>query len=167
MPDGRVLLGVVGRPHGVRGLVHVHAYTAASDGLFAYGPLCDEMGAWFSLRPRGDGVCEIAEIVDGKRRPVTDRTNAERLVNRRLYVPRERLPAPDEDEFYLADLVGLQAVAADGRVFGAVTAVHDFGGGPVVEVGELLVPFTRAAVPDIDLVAGRVTVAPPAEVAAP
>ena len=167
MDQARVLLGVIGRPHGVRGLMHVHAYTAEPGGLFAYGPLCDEAGRWFSLRPRGEGVCEVAEVVAGKRVPVADRKAAERLVNVRLYVPRERLPAPDDDEFYLADLVGLEAVDPTGRVLGAVAAVHDYGAGPSLEIGGLLVPFTRAAVPTIDLAAGRMTVAPPAEVVAP
>jgi 16S rRNA processing protein RimM len=162
----RILLGVIGRPHGVRGLLRVHAYTAEPDGLFAYGPLCDERGRWFSLRPRGDGVCEVAEIVDGKRRPVTDRATAETLVNVRLHVPRDRLPKADEEEFYLADLVGLEAVDTAGQVLGAVAAVHDYGGGPSLEIGTLLVPFTRAAVPQIDLAAGRMTVVAPAEVIA-
>jgi 16S rRNA processing protein RimM len=167
MPEARVLLGVIGRPHGVRGLLRVHAHTAEPDGLFAYGPLCDAAGRWFSLRPRGEGVCEVAEIVAGKRVPVTDRATAERLVNLRLYLPRERLPPPGEDEFYLADLVGLEAVDPAGRVLGPVAAVHDYGAGASLEIGALLVPFTRDAVPSIDLAAGRMIVVPPAEVAAP
>ena len=162
--DGRILLGVIGRPHGVRGLLRVHAYTAEPDGMFAYGPLCDDAGRWFSFRPRGEGVCEVAEIVAGTRVPVADRTTAERLVNLRLYLPRDRLPPPAEDEFYLADLVGMEAVDPDGRVLGAVAAVHDYGAGASLEIGALLVPFTRAAVPSVDMAAGRMTVVPPSEV---
>jgi 16S rRNA processing protein RimM len=109
----------------------------------------------------------VAEIVAGKRVPVTDRATAERLVNLRLYLPRERLPPPGEDEFYLADLVGLEAVDPAGRVLGPVAAVHDYGAGASLEIGALLVPFTRDAVPSIDLAAGRMIVVPPAEVAAP
>ncbi len=166
MTDARVLLGVIGRPHGVRGLLRVHAYTAEPEGLFAYGPLCDDGGRWFSLRPQGAGICEVAEIVGGKRAPIADRTAAERLVNLRLYLPRERLPAPAEDEFYLADLVGMEAVGPDGQVLGQVAAVHDYGAGASLEIGALLVPFTRAAVPSIDMAAGRMTVMPPSEVVA-
>ncbi len=163
MPQSRILMGVLGRPHGVRGLMRVQSYAAEPEGLTAYGPLCDECGRWFSLRWRGEGVVEVAETVAGRRVPVLDRNAAERLVNTRLFLPRERLPAPEPDEFYLADLVGLAAYAPDGSALGAVAAVHDYGAGASLEIGARLVPFTRAAVPEIDLAAGRVTVAPPAE----
>ncbi len=168
MEPRRILLGVIGRPHGVRGLVRVHAYTEAPEGLTAYGPVCDEAGRWFSLRWRGEGVAEVARIEAGKRLPVADRDAAAALVNTRLYIPRDRLPKAPEDEFYLADLVGLAAFGPDGVALGEVGAVHDYGGGASLEIGPLLVPFTRAAVPEIDLASGRVTVVPPAEtVAAP
>jgi len=157
-------MGVLGRPHGVRGLMHVLSYAAEPENLTAYGPLCDAAGRWYSLRWRGDGIVEVAPIVDGSRAPLPDRSAAERLVNTRLYLPRERLPAPEQDEFYLADLVGLDACAPDGATLGKVQAVHDFGGGASLEIGALLVPFTRAAVPSVDLAAGRVTVVPPIQV---
>ncbi len=156
-------MGVLGRPHGVRGLMHVQSYAAEPEGLTAYGPLCDERSRWFSLRWRGEGIVEVAETVAGKRVPVADRSAAETLVNTRLFLPRERLPAPEPDEFYLSDLVGLKAYGPDGSVLGPVAAVHDYGGGASLEIGAWLVPFTRAAVPEIDLAAGRVTVVPPAE----
>ncbi len=164
MADRRILMGVLGRPHGVQGLMRVQSYAAEPEGLTAYGPLCDERGRWFSLRWRGEGIVEVAETVAGKRVPVADRNAAEALVNTRLYLPRERLPAPEADEFYLADLVGLEAFAPDGTALGPVAAVHDYGGGASLEIGARLVPFSHAAVPDIDLAAGRVTVVPPAEV---
>ena len=159
-------MGVLGRPHGVRGAMHVVSYADPPENLTAYGPLCDERGHWFSLRLRDGGAAEVARLIDGKRVPVADRAEAERLVNTRLYLPRERLPKPAEDEFYLADLVGLDACAADGRALGRIQAVHDYGAGASLEIGTLLVPFTRAAVPEIDLAAGRVTVVPPDEVVA-
>ena len=65
---------------------------------------------------------------------VADRTAAEALRGLRLYVERERLPAPDEREFYQADLIGLAAVGRDGRDWAKVVAVHDFGAGSVIEV---------------------------------
>ena len=168
MEPRRILLGVIGRPHGVRGLLRVHAYTEDPQGLTAYGPVCDEAGRWFSLRWRGEGVAEVARVEAGRRVAVADRDAAAALVNTRLYIPRDRLPQADKDEFYLADLVGLAAFGADGTALGEVGAVHDYGGGASLEIGPLLVPFTRAAVPDIDLAAGRVTVALPTEtVAAP
>lgn len=163
MAGRRILLGVIGRPHGVRGLLHVHSYAADPESLAAYGPLSDEQGRRFMLRWRGDGVAELAEIVDGKPVRVTDRTAAERLVNTRLSVDRDRLPAPAAEEYYLADLVGLTAVTADGQELGQVAAVHDYGAGASLEIGALLLPFTCACVPHVDLAAGRLTVVLPVE----
>jgi len=163
--DGRVLLGVVGRPHGVRGLVHVHSYTADPADLASYGVLSDDAGQRWSLAWRSEGV---AELRDADGRAVSDRNAAERLVNTRLYVERDRLPAPDEDEFYLADLVGLVAMAPGGDPLGRVAMVHDYGAGISLEIASdgpaLIVPFTRACVPEIDVAEGRVVVVTPEEV---
>ena len=114
---------MIGRPHGVRGLVHVISYTADPATLAAYGPLIDETrAARSSLRWRGEGVAELPNWwTAGKCRWPTA-TAAEQLVNTAAVCrPRDRLPAPDEDEFYLADLVGLPAVDAAGRELGTVS----------------------------------------------
>jgi 16S rRNA processing protein RimM len=101
---------------------------------------------------------------------VADREAAERLTNLRLYVARERLPKPADDEFYYADLIGLSAVTADGTPFGTVKALHNFGAGDLLEIepasggNTLLLPFTAAIVPVIDIAGGRVVVVPPDEV---
>ncbi len=171
MAGRRILMGVVGRPHGVRGLVRVASYAADPASLAAYGPLVDERGRRFALEWRGDGVAALAELVEGRRVPVADRDAAERLTNTRLHIDRDRLPPPDEDEFYLADLVGLAAVDAAGAPLGRVAAVHDYGAGVSLELAReagapLLVPFTRACVPEIDPGAGRLVVVPPDETAA-
>ena len=160
-------MGVIGRPHGVRGLVHVQSYTAAPDALAAYAPLHDDKGRRWSVAWRGDGV---AELRDGEGRALPDRSAAEALTNLRLYVDRTQLPPPDEDEFYLADLVGMEARDAEGTPLGRVALVHDYGAGASLELARdggqppLIVPFTRASVPDVDVAARRVTVVPPAEV---
>ena len=172
MADRRILLGVVGRPHGVRGLVRVVSYTADPASLTAYGALSDDRGRRFTLRWRGEGIAEIAEIVDGKAVPSADRNAAEKLVNTRLYIDRSCLPPPEEEEFYLADLVGLSAFDVAGAALGEVAAVHDYGAGASLEIARaegaaLLVPFTRASVPEVDAAAGRVIVVPPAERAVP
>ena len=155
-------MGVIGRPHGVRGLVHVHSYAAGD--LAAYSPLQDESGRAWTLAWRGDG---IAELRDAAGQPVPDRTAAERLVNAKLYVDRERLPEPDEDDFYLSDLVGLRAIGGDGTELGRVAQVHDYGAGASVEIAgagaPVIVPFTKACVPKIDLAAGTLMVLPPDE----
>ena len=167
MPPEDILLGVIGRPHGVRGLLHVHAYTDDPAALTRYGALHDGRGNSFRVRWRGEGVAEVARMVEGKRVPVATRDEAGKLVNTRLHVARARLPKPAEDEFYLADLIGLAAVGPDGVELGRIDAVHDYGAGVSLEVGALLLPFTRAVVPEIDLAAGRVTVVPPAELVVP
>jgi 16S rRNA processing protein RimM len=162
-PGSRILMGVIGRPHGVRGLVRVTSY---ADDLTAYGPLSDAEGRRFVLRWSSEGVAEIAELVAGAEVKVTDRTAAEKLINTRLYVDRVRLPEPEDDEFYLADLIGLAAVDRNGAQLGTISAVHDYGAGASLEIEReddqpLLVPFTRACVPQVDVAGGRVVIEPP------
>jgi 16S rRNA processing protein RimM len=109
----------------------------------------------------------VAEIVEGKPVWVATREDAAKLTNTRLLVERDRLPAPAEDEYYLTDLVGLAAFAPDGQELGTIAAVHDYGAGASLEIGPLIVPFTRDAVPEVDLQARRVIVRPPAETLVP
>ena len=166
MSGASVLLGVIGRPHGVRGLVHVTSYTDPPEAIATYGPLSDDRGGLFMLRWCGEGLAEVAEIIGGAPARIADRTAAERLTDRRLYVARERLPQPEADEFYLADLVGLAALDVAGARLGKVVAVHDYGAGASLEIAgdgasPLLVPFTRVAVPTVDIGGGSVTVDPP------
>ncbi len=167
MPSERILLGVIGRPHGVRGLVRVHSYTAEPADLSAYAPLTDEGGRGWTVEWKGAGIAQL-RAADGK--AVSDRDAAAALTNTRLYIDRDRLPAPEPDEFYLADLIGLRAVGPGGATLGRVSTVHDYGAGPSLEIaGEgapVLVPFTRACVPEIDLAARQVTVVLPPEVEA-
>ncbi len=172
MPDSNILLGVIGRPHGVRGLVHVTSYTADPDDLIAYGVLSDAKGREFALSWRAEGVAEVSEIVAGRAVKVADREAAARLTNTRLYIARDKLPPAGEDEFYLADLIGIAAVDTAGAPLGRVAVVHDYGAGTSLEIAReggdsLLVPFTRAAVPEVDLAAGRLVVNPPDEIVVP
>ena len=167
MADRRILLGVIGRAHGVRGLVRVTSHTADPADLTAYGPLTDATGRRFVLTWRGDGIAEIAELVGGASIKVTDRTAAEKLTNTRLFIDRDKLPVTeDEDEFYLADLIGLIAVDTKGHTLGRIAVIHDYGGGASLEITReqgppLIVPFTHACVPVVDLGAGSATIAPP------
>lgn len=162
MPPGRVLLGAIGRPHGVAGLVHITSYTAPPAALAGYGLLEDEGGNRYRLEWVGEGIARLFAIEGAAERPIADRGAAGRLANRRLYVPRAALPDAGRDEFYLADLIGLAAFDTSGAALGTVAQVHDYGAGASLEIGPLLVPFTRAAVPEIDLAARRITIAPPA-----
>ena len=168
MTDGNILMGVVGRPHGVRGLLHVHSFTADPTDLARYNPLLDERGRAWVLVWKGN---DVAELRDAEGKPVPDRNAAEKLVNVRLYAPRERLPDTGPDDYYIADLVGLLAIDAEGREVGRITTVHDYGAGASLEIARagteaetLLVPFTRASVPVVDIPGGQVTVIPPEEI---
>jgi 16S rRNA processing protein RimM len=95
---------------------------------------------------------------------VKDRTAAERLKGTKLYLDRAQLPAPEPDEFYHADLIGLRVELRSGERLGVVTAVQDYGAGPILEVGNgrgsVLIPFTRAVVPEVDLEGGRLVAEP-------
>jgi 16S rRNA processing protein RimM len=169
LPSQLIQLGVIGRAHGVRGLVRVTSHTAEPAALTEYGPLSDAKGRDFTLRWVSEGVAEVSEIVGGRPVKVSDRAAAERLTNTRLFIERDRLPPPETDEFYIADLVGLTAVARDGSPLGVIAAVHDYGGGVSIEIERenapaVIVPFTADCVPDVDIVAGRATVLPPDEV---
>lgn len=163
-PDARVCVGVVGAPHGVRGEVRVASHTANPLDLGAYGPLETEDGRRLRLRRVRPGKNVVIASFEG----ITDRDAAAALKNRRLYVARDRLPEPDEDEFYHADLIGLRAETADGAILGTVLAVQDFGGGDLLELKlagssrTAYLPFTRAVVPVVDVIGGRLVVDPPA-----
>ncbi len=163
MPQHPILLGVIGRPHGVRGLVRVTSHTANPADLTAYGPLSDDKGRRFVLRWRGEGVAEVEAQVDGAAVKIADRNAAEKLTNTRLYIDRAQLPEPDPEEFYFADLLGLTAEDEAGAVLGKVVTVHDYGAGPSLEIqrdgaAPVLLPFTRVCVPEVDLAAGRLLV---------
>lgn len=156
-----ILLGEIGRPHGVRGLVRVRSFAAAPAGLTAYGPLFDERGRRFALTLLAPDLARVEGVAD--------RDAAAALTGTRLYVPRAALPPPDAEEFYLADLIGLAAVTAAGEGLGSVRAVEDHGAGAFLVLSgppERLVPFTQACVPVVDLPARRLVVVPPAEVVA-
>ena len=165
MAAKRVIVGEIGRPHGVRGLVRLHAFTADPRAIGTYGPLTDADGVQrFAIAVLPDGLARI----DG----VADRDAAARLTGTKLFVDRDALPPPaDAEEFLLVDLEGLAAFDASGQALGIVRAVQDHGAGPFLIIegrdGEMLVPFTRAAVPVVDVAAGRVVVSPPAEILVP
>ena len=171
-PARRVQLGVIGRPHGVRGLVKVTSHTADPADLTAYGALCDADGRRYTLRWKAAGVAEVSRIVDGVALRLTDRNAAEKLTNTKLFIDRSALPPADEEEWYLADLIGLTAQDPTGAAIGAVSIVHDYGAGASLEIerdagAPLLIPFTAACVPVVDPASGRLVVIPPDESVAP
>ncbi|MGH7056748.1 MAG: ribosome maturation factor RimM [Acetobacteraceae bacterium] len=157
----RVLVGRIGRPFGVGGLVHLTSYTEEPCRLAKFSPLTDEAGRHYRIAWVADGIARLFAIEEGEERPVSNRGAAEALTNRGLFLAREALPAAANGEFYLADLIGLEAYDQGGAALGRVVAVHDYGAGASLEIGSLLIPFTRAAVPEIDLARHRIVVSPP------
>ena len=161
--EKRVCVGAVAGAHGVRGAVKIKSFTATPEDVAGYGPLEDESGERrFSLRLVGTGKGVVIGHLSG----IADRNQAEAARGLRLYLPRAALPPTEEDEYYHADLIGLAAVLTDGTPVGAVRAVHDFGAGDTLEIARtegppVMVPFTRAIVPSVDLAAGRLVVDPP------
>lgn len=166
----RVLLGSIVGVHGVRGAVKIRSHTGAPEAIADYGPLSDEAGTRsFRLRVIGLARGNVVAKIDG----VTDRDAAERLRGIDLYVAREALPPPeDDDEFYQADLIGLDAVTEAGEPYGTIVDFRDFGAGDLLEVRPagggptIYLPFTREVVPVVDIEGRRVVVVPPAEVSA-
>ena len=160
----RVMVGEIGRPHGVRGLVRLRAFTEDPAAIAAYSPLTDESGTRrFAITLKGGDIAAIEGV--------TDRDAAQRLTGTKLFVERDRLPPPAEEEFYLTDLIGLIAVTEAGESLGAIRAVEDHGAGAFLVVEgqgrEHLLPFTKAVVPVVDIAGGRVIVVPPGEILVP
>lgn len=162
-----ILVGRVAGAFGVKGEVRITTFTAEPLAVRAYGALLREDGApgltLLSAREVKGGV--IARVAE-----VQTRDQAEALRGLKLHVPREALPEPDEDEFYLADLIGMAVEAADGQPLGQVRSVRDFGAGDLLEIapaqgGEAwYLPFTREAVPEVRLAEAKLIAAPPEEI---
>lgn len=158
----RILLGIVGAPHGTRGEVRIKSFTEDPAGLAAYGQVETDDGRMFTVL----SVRPAKEVVIARLSGIDDRTEAEALKNRALFVPRDRLPAPDDAEtFYQADLMGLVVVDAAGAHLGTVKAVLNYGAGDLLEVAPprgptVLVPFTRQFVPEVDIAGRRIVAAP-------
>lgn len=162
-----ILVGQVGGGFGVRGEVRVTAFTADPLALTAYGPLLRADGSvgltLTSARPDKNGVV-------GRAKEIATKEQADALRGLKLHVPRDRFPEPEEDEFYLADLIGLQARDGDDAAIGVVKAVQNFGADDMLEIAPAAggptwyLPFTRDAAPDIRLAEGWLRVLRPVEV---
>lgn len=156
----------IGAAHGVRGAVKLWTFTEDPLAVKRYGPLTTKDGArQFEVATAREANGHLVATLKG----VATREEAERLNGLELYIAREKLPATDEDEYYHADLIGLAAVSATHEPIGRVTAIHNFGAGDIIEIAPphgstLLLPFTNAVVPTVDLANGRVVIVLPAEI---
>lgn len=160
----RVCVGAISGAFGVRGEVRLKSFCAEPEAVFGYGPLYTEDGARsFTLRPTRALKGALGARLSG----VDSKEAADALKGVTLWAERSYLPNLPDDEFYYADLIGLEAVDTGGAVLGRVAAVHNHGAGDILELRGTgparLLPFTRAVVPTVDLSAGRLVVDPPGE----
>ena len=166
--SARIAVGIFGAPHGVRGEMRLKSYTSDPLAITDYTPLTDQSGQrrFVLKKARTFKYDMLIVTVEG----VTDRDAAARLTNLELYASRDVMPEVEEDEFYHADLIGLRALDDSGKDIGIVLAMHNFGAGDIVEVkpldggASLLLPFTKAIVPHVDIQAGTITIVMPDEI---
>ena len=162
-----VVMGVITTAHGIRGEVKLRSFAEVPEDIASYGPL---------LLDDGPETVEIERLRPtkgafiAKLKGIEDRNAAELLRGKQLKLPRERLPEiEEEDTFYHSDLVGLKAEKSDGAPAGEVVAVHDFGAGDLLEIRPegtretYYLPFTKEAVPEVDIAGGRIVIDPPPE----
>lgn len=165
-PD-RLVVARFGAPHGVRGEVRLKSFTEDPMAVLDYGPLTAADGRRFDLKSARPAAGKSPDMLVVTVAGIGDRNDAERLNNLELGIARASLPEPvEDDDFYHADLIGLAAETADGAALGTIVAIHNHGAGDLLEIAppgapSLLLPFTRAVVPEIDLKGGRIVVDPP------
>ena len=165
--DRLILVGQIGGAFGVKGEVRISAYTADAMALVGYSPLLGADGkpvlTLLSARPDKAGV--VAKVKE-----IATKEQADAMRGQKLFVPRDRLPEPEEDEFYLTDLVGLQARDLDDAVVGTVKSVQNFGASDMLEISPKeggptwYLPFTREAAPDLRISEGWLRIVRPTEV---
>lgn len=161
--DRLLLVGIVGAPRGLKGEVRVKSFTADPRDIGSYGELTDEAEkVRYKIKVTGKHKESVLARIEG----IEDRTAAEKIRGLKLFVHREQMPKLQEDEFYLSQLVGLDAMLRDGKKWGKVILADDFGSGPVLEVELVegkneMVPFSLEVVPEVDLENGLIVVNPP------
>jgi 16S rRNA processing protein RimM len=166
MSPSQICVARIGAAHGVRGAVKLWTFTEDPLAVKAYGPLVTKDGArQFEVTHAREAKGHLVATLKG----IGTREEAERLNGVELYIARDKLPAIDENEYYHADLIGLDAVNAANEPLGRVIAIHNFGAGDIIEIAPahgatMLLPFTNAVVPSVDLAGGRVIIELPDEI---
>ena len=164
--DARICVARIGAAHGVRGEVKLWPFTEDPMAVLHYGPLSTKDGArQFEVARARVAKDHLVAVLKG----VATREDAERVNGIELYISRDKLPATDAGEYYHADLIGLRAVNTQGETIGKVLAIHNFGAGDIIEIAptqgsSLLLPFTNAVVPTVDIAAGHVVIVMPPEI---
>jgi 16S rRNA processing protein RimM len=161
-----ICIARIGAAHGVRGAVKLWTFTEQPLAVMNYGPLATKDGTRkFEIATAREAKGHLVATLKG----IATREDAERLNGVELYIAREKLPATGEDEYYHADMIGLAAVTPANEPLGHVVAIHNFGAGDIIEIGPahgatMLLPFTNAVVPSVDLASGRVVIELPEEI---
>jgi 16S rRNA processing protein RimM len=160
------LVARIGAAHGIRGEVRVKALTQNPSDVAGYSPLASADGRVFQIETARSAAGTSADMLVVRFTGIDTRNAAEALNGTELFVPRERLGKTEADEYFHADLIGLDAVTTAGKPLGTVVRVENYGAGDLLEIAPrrgdtLLVPFTRAIVPEVDLAGGRVVIEPP------
>jgi 16S rRNA processing protein RimM len=166
MGDARIVIARIGAAHGIKGEVRLQSFTQVPADVAGYGPLIAGDGRKFEIAAHRPAAGTSPTMLVVRFKGIADRNAAEALTGIELSVPKEHLPETREGEFYHADLIGLRAVTHAGAPIGVVVAVPNYGAGDLLEIAPpkgatILVPFTDAAVPEIDVEAGHVVVVPP------
>src|SRR3954451_22036082 len=166
MSPSQICVARIGAAHGVRGAVKLWTFTEDPLAVKRYGPLATKDGGrHFEVTSAREAKGHLVATLKG----IATREDAERLNGIELYIERDKLPVTDADEYYHADLIGLAAVSAADQPIGRVVAIHNFGAGDIIEIAPphgatMLLPFTNAVVPSVDLAGGRVVIELPGEV---
>lgn len=161
--EDKVLVGAIAGAYGVRGEVRVKSFCAAPEDIERYSPLSDAAGRRYSLavlRPAKNAlIVRVAEIAT--------KEDADALKGTELFATRDQLPNLPDDEFYYADLIGLTVFDSGGTELGRVKAVQNHGASDILEIvvpgasQTVLLPFTKSAVPTVDIGTGRIIADPP------
>ena len=164
--ENQICLARIGAAHGVRGEVKLWTFTEDPRAVMRYGALTTKDGArQFEVTRAREAKGFLVASLKG----VTTRNEAERLNGIELYVARNKLPETEAGEYYHADLIGLAAVSIAGEPLGHIIAIHNFGAGDIIEIAPasgatMLLPFSNAVVPMIDIALGRVVIDLPREI---
>jgi 16S rRNA processing protein RimM len=163
--DRKICVGQFAGAHGVRGLVKLRSFTAEPEAIFTYVPLTDkEGGREFKISNKSASKDLFIVAIEG----IDNKEAADQLRGDRLYIPRDLLPPPRKNEYYEADLMNLIAVDENGKIYGNVMGVFDYGAGIFLEIGtskkdSFMLPFNDVFVPTVDLDAGKMVITVPEE----